>query len=85
MRLIAIVAATVLFSLSLSVCAEDKKADSIYGFKMQDIDGKDVDLSKYKGKVVMVVNVASRCGLTPQYEALEKLYREKKDKGLVIL
>lgn len=62
-------------------------ADPAYvlGFTVKSIDGKDVDLSQYKGKVVMIVNVASRCGLTPQYDALEKLYKAKKDAGLVIL
>lgn len=58
---------------------------SIYDFKMKDIDGKDVPLSKYKGKVILVVNVASKCGLTPQYEGLQKLYDAKKKEGLVIL
>jgi glutathione peroxidase len=52
---------------------------------MKDIDGNDVTLSKYKGKVLLVVNVASFCGNTPQYAALEKLYEDNKDKGLVIL
>jgi glutathione peroxidase len=52
---------------------------------MKNIDGKDVPLSKFKGKVVMVVNVASKCGLTPQYKSLEALYRENKEKGFVIL
>lgn len=61
------------------------EAKSLHEFKVKDIDGKDVSLSKYKGKVVLVVNVASKCGLTPQYKGLEELYREKKDKGLVIL
>ncbi|RYG23888.1 glutathione peroxidase [bacterium] len=56
-----------------------------YDFKAVDIDGKPVALKKYKGKVVMVVNVASKCGNTPQYEGLEKLYKEYKSKGLVIL
>ena len=58
---------------------------TIYDFTMKDIDGKDVSLSKYKGKVILVVNVASKCGLTPQYKALEALYRENKEKGFVIL
>ncbi len=58
---------------------------TLYDFTMKDIDGKDVKLSKFKGKVVMVVNVASKCGLTPQYKSLEALYRENKDKGFVIL
>jgi glutathione peroxidase len=54
-------------------------------FKVQDIDGKDVDLSQYKGKVVLVVNVASKCGYTPQYAGLQKLYEGYKDKGFVVL
>ncbi|MBL8993920.1 MAG: glutathione peroxidase [Spirochaetia bacterium] len=54
-------------------------------FSMTSIDGKKVDLSKYKGKVVLMVNVASKCGNTPQYEGLEKIYGKYKDKGLVIL
>jgi glutathione peroxidase len=49
------------------------------------IDGKDVDLSAYKGKVVLIVNVASRCGYTGQYAGLEKLYTTYKDKGFVVL
>lgn len=60
-------------------------AQGIYDFSMNDIDGKQVSLSEYKGKVVMVVNVASKCGLTNQYEGLEALYKKYKDKGLVIL
>lgn len=59
--------------------------ESLHDFVMEDIDGKAQALAKYRGKVVLVVNVASRCGLTPQYEGLEKLYRSYKDKGLVIL
>jgi len=58
---------------------------TLYGFKVKDIDGHDVSLSKYKGKVVLVVNVASKCGFTPQYKGLQELYTEKKDKGFVIL
>ncbi len=57
----------------------------VLGFTMKDIDGKDQNLEQYKGKVVMIVNVASRCGYTPQYKSLQKLYDEKKDKGFVIL
>lgn len=52
---------------------------------VKDIEGKDVPLSKYAGKVLLVVNVASKCGNTPQYAALEKLYTSRKEKGLVIL
>jgi glutathione peroxidase len=58
---------------------------SMYEFTMKDIDGKDVKLDAYKGKVVMVVNVASKCGYTPQYEGLEATYKKYKDQGLVIL
>lgn len=57
----------------------------VLGFTMQDIDGNEVDLSKFKGQVVMIVNVASKCGYTPQYAGLEKLYKEKSGKGFVIL
>jgi glutathione peroxidase len=54
-------------------------------FTMQSLDGKDVDLSQYQGKVVLVVNVASKCGLTPQYEQLQKLHEKYADRGLAIL
>jgi glutathione peroxidase len=53
--------------------------------KMKDIDGKEVDLSQYKGKVVMVVNVASKCGNTDQYKQLGEVYEKYKDKGLVVI
>ena len=58
---------------------------NIYQFTMNDIDGKPVSLNEYKGKVVLIVNVASKCGLTPQYEELQSLYDQYKEKGLVIL
>lgn len=61
------------------------KSQSIYDFTVKNIDGKDVKLSDYKVKVILIVNVASKCGLTPQYEGLEKLYKQYKDKGFVIL
>lgn len=57
----------------------------VLGFKIKDIDGKEQDLAQYKGKVVVIVNVASKCGYTPQYTGLQKLYSEKKDQGLVVL
>jgi len=58
---------------------------SLYDFKMQNIKGEEVSLSDYKGKLVLVVNTASKCGFTPQYEGLEKLYQKYKDRGFVIL
>jgi glutathione peroxidase len=54
-------------------------------FVVKDIDGNDVKLADYKGKVVLIVNVASKCGFTKQYAGLEKLYKEKKDAGFVVL
>ncbi len=57
----------------------------VLGYKMKRIDGAEEDLAKYKGKVVVIVNVASECGCTPQYQGLEKLYKDRKDAGLVIL
>lgn len=57
----------------------------IYSFDMKSIDGKPVSLSSYKGNVLLIVNVASLCGFTPQYEPLEKLYQQFKAKGLRIL
>ncbi len=60
-------------------------ANSVYDFTLKDIDGKDASLAQYHGKVLLLVNVASRCGYTPQYEGLEKVYLQYKDRGLVIL
>ena len=60
-------------------------ASSIYDFTLPSIDGKPTPLSDFKGKVILVVNVASRCGFTPQYTALESIYEKYKDQGFVIL
>lgn len=58
---------------------------SAYDFAFDSIDGQPLPLTTFKDKVVLVVNTASRCGLTPQYEGLEKLYADYRDKGVVVL
>ena len=58
---------------------------NFYNFKATSLQGKEINMDNYKDKVVLVVNTASKCGLTPQYEGLERLYKDYKDKGLVIL
>lgn len=65
--------------------ADPPKEKSLYEFSMKNIDGQDVKLDAYKGKVVMIVNTASKCGLTPQYEGLQALYDKYKDRGFVVL
>jgi glutathione peroxidase len=69
-------------ALSLGLSAQ---STSIYNFTIDSIDGKPVNLGSFSGKVVLVVNVASKCGFTPQYAALESLYEKYKDKGFVII
>ncbi len=72
---------------SLTVAADkgETKTPAALNFKMKTLGGKEADLSKYLGSVVMVVNVASKCGLTPQYEQLQQLHDKYSGKGLVIL
>jgi len=60
-------------------------ATDVFGFKVSDITGQPTQLEQYKGKVMLIVNVASKCGLTPQYEGLESLYEQYKGKGLEVL
>ncbi len=81
-RLLMVVAPVLLVGL-VAIAAEEKK--SVLDFKVKDIDGKEVDLAKYKGEVLMIVNTASKCGLTPQYEGLEDAYEKYKDKGFKVL
>ncbi len=72
-----------LFSNAESNAATAPK--SVYEFTMKNIDGKDVKLKNYKGKVALVVNTASKCGNTPQYEGLQNLYNKYKDQNFVVL
>ena len=58
---------------------------TIYDFKTKSNKGAEVDLAQYKGQVVMIVNTASKCGFTPQYDGLEALYQKYKDQGLVVI
>ena len=60
-------------------------AQNVYDFTVQDRRGNDISLSEYKGKVLLIVNTATRCGFTPQYEELENIYKEYKEQGLEIL
>lgn len=64
---------------------EPPDVSSVYEFKMKDIDGHEVGLDTYRGQVMMVVNTASKCGYTPQYEQLQAIYEKYKDRGFVIL
>jgi len=59
-------------------------AKSVFDFNVKDINGSDVSLSQYKGKFLLIVNVASKCGFTPQYEGLEELYKELHDQLVVL-
>lgn len=70
--------------LIFASCTQNK-TQSIYNLSVKDMDGKEVSLSQYKGKVMLIVNVASKCGLTPQYDGLEALYQKYKDHGFEIL
>lgn len=72
-----------LFALTLMVSAVE--SPSLYDIPLKDIDGRKTSLKAYQGKVLLVVNVASKCGLTPQYKALESLYQKYKDQGLVVI
>jgi glutathione peroxidase len=64
---------------------EPVEASSIYDFTLKDIDGNDVNLGKYKGNVLLIVNTASRCGYTPQYEALQAIFERYRDQGFYVL
>ena len=86
-RLMNCLAAAFVCSLVSHVTAAEKEKNvpAALNFKMKSLAGKQVPLNKYQGKVVMIVNVASQCGLTPQYEQLQALHEKYSGKGLAIL
>ena len=84
--------AFILLSSTLAACsspksqaAEGKPKGSVHQFTMETIDGEEQSLEAYKGKVLVMVNVASKCGYTPQYEQLQAFYEKYKDKGVVVM
>jgi glutathione peroxidase len=74
-----------LAALALAQVALAQSKSSLFDIPLKDINDKDTSLKEYKGKVMLVVNVASHCGFTPQYEALEATHRKYKDKGFTVL
>ena len=70
---------------SISNQNSDKKMNNISSIKVRDINGKEINLSAFKGKVILIVNVASQCGYTPQYKSLQQLYEKYKNQGFEIL
>jgi glutathione peroxidase len=80
----------IMFTLPVTIFAQTEEKlmeqqPKLYSFSMKTIDGKDKPLSEYKGKVLLIVNVASKCGNTPQYKGLESIYEKYKDRGFMIL
>jgi len=74
----------IILSFLFVACSFLTNAQSIHSFKVKSIDGGQIDLSKYKGKKIMVVNTASQCGYTPQYASLQKVYSQYKEKLVII-
>jgi glutathione peroxidase len=75
----------ILSALLLAQVVCTQAANSVYDISLKDIDGKSTSLKAYEGKVLLIVNVASKCGYTPQYAGLDALHEKYKDKGLVVL
>jgi glutathione peroxidase len=75
----------ILLVLSLVQVVAVQAADSLYNIPLKDIDGKSASLKPFEGKVLLIVNVASKCGYTPQYAGLEAIYKKYNDKGFAVL
>lgn len=81
-----ILSALILFtSLTINKDKKKNKESELYSFKMKSLEGDEIDFSKYKGKVILIVNTASKCGFTSHYKGLEELNKKYADKGLVVL
>ncbi|MEM6468920.1 MAG: glutathione peroxidase [Planctomycetota bacterium] len=80
-----ILSTLICFGALTSMAVADDDQECALNFKMKSIDGETVDLEDYEGNVVLIVNTASQCGLTPQYAGLEAMYKKYKDKGFVVL
>lgn len=85
MKLVCCLALGMCAMLASAGFAADSEKGAALNFEVKNIDGETVNMEQYQGKVLLVVNVASKCGLTPQYENLEALYGKYKDRGLVVL
>jgi glutathione peroxidase len=84
-KFLPLAAAAIALGFAVVAVAPLSAQQSFYDLKTSSLDGKPADLAQYKGKVSLVVNVASKCGFTPQYEGLEKLHAEMKGKGVNVL
>src|SRR5262249_45356312 len=84
MKALYVAAFAAMLGFGLACYAEDKKVGPL-DHKLTDIDGKEYDLAKLKGKVVLIVNVASKCGYTPQYEGMQELYTKYNKDGFVLI
>ena len=81
----AIASLALMVALSIPAVAADDAAGKVLKGEMKSLEGKEVDLSKYEGKVLLIVNVASKCGATPQYKQLQALHEQYQDKGFAVL